>query len=327
MELYKNKTLINLKNHSKELLKLEYDAKLSERIINEIYNYFKEVTLVSVENQEVNNLSAINASSGKALSINHAAQCFLDYKRTTKLLKGFVACIRDKQKKHPQKKINILYTGCGPFAPFFILVAPLFTSKEIQFTLLEINKSSLDKAKILTNALILTDYVESYILSDATSLHLNAPDQYDILFSETLDALLYRECYVPILWNLLPQLSKNISVIPENVKIDLYFKNSYKKVFSKNIFDVRERVKKSSLISSLPIQFKTVKVPLKDASEYDKLLFTTEVYVYKDLKLLNDESSISRGLEMDINKPIVHKTVYLTYHTSPNIELKLALEN
>lgn len=327
MELYKNKTLINLKNHSKELLKLDYDTELSEKIINEIYSYFKEVTLVSVDNQEVNNLTMINASSGAALSINHAAQCFLDYKRTTKFLKGLMKCIKDKQKQLPGTRINILYAGCGPFAPFLTLVAPLFTSEEIKFTLLEINKSSLESAKVLISALNLTDYVDSYILSDATTLKLKDPDQYNILFSETLDALLYRECYVPILWNLLPQLSENISVIPENVKIDLYFKNSSKKVFSTNIFDVRERVKKSSLISSLPIQFDSVNVPLFSASEYEKLLFTTEVYVYKDLQLLNDESSISRGLEMNIEKPIIHKSVNLTYYTSPNIELKLALEN
>lgn len=319
--------LVDVKSYSKKLLELEYDSETSIDIINELYNYFKETTQISIHDGEIKDAVSIPASKGMALSIKHAAECFLDYKRTTQFLKGLVRAIKDKQQEFPNTTIHIFYAGCGPYAPFFTLVAPLFTPKEVQFTLLEINKDSLEKAEFLIESLSLKDYVKTSYLSDATIFKVENPKSYHILFSETLDALLYRECYVPILWNLLPQFSEEIAVVPENVKIDLYFKRENELVFEKTLFDVRERVEKSKMFNLFPHQFKTVKVDLSKAVDYHKMYFATQVNVYKNLKLLCNDSSISRGLEMEIQKPIVHKAVNFTYYTKPKMELKLALEN
>ena len=50
-------------------------------------------------------------------------------------LKAMVMAIKEKQQKHPDKTINIFYAGCGPYAPFVTLIAPLFSPKKIQFSL------------------------------------------------------------------------------------------------------------------------------------------------------------------------------------------------
>ena len=76
-------------------------------------------------------------------------------------------------------------------------------------------------AKRLIDSLELNDYVQEIYLADAVTFKIPNPDTIHIVISETLDALLYRECYVPILFNLLPQLGKDITLIPENVLIDL----------------------------------------------------------------------------------------------------------
>jgi len=319
-------TVIDLKGLSTDLINSDIDSDSVKDIIDEIHGYFREVTEISGYCSDVKNMITLPAANGMALSINHAAQCLLDYKRTYKFLKGFVKAIKDKQQEYPKETIQIFYAGCGPYAPFLTLVAPLFSPKEVQFSLLEINKDSLDKAKRLIDNLQLTDYIKSYYLEDATTFKIENPQSYHILFSETLDALLYRECYVPILWNLVPQFSSDVTIIPENVKVDLFFKEKSNEVFETTIFNVKNAIKLAELNSSLPEQFTAVRVELSNATKYDRIVLATEVQVYKELLLVRSESSLTLTLEMEIEKPIVNKAVLFTYHTKPNMELKFKLE-
>ncbi len=321
-----SETLIDLKNLSIDLINSDVDSDSIKNIIDEIHTYFREVTEISGYCSDVKNMITLPATKGMALSINHAAQCLLDYKRTYKFLKGFVKAIEDNQKQFPNETIQVFYAGCGPYAPFVTLVAPLFTPEEVQFSLLEINKDSLEKAERLIENLKLTDYIRACYLSDATTFNIDQPKSYHILFSETLDALLYRECYVPILWNLIPQFSSDITVIPENVKVDLFFKEKSKETFEATIFDVKKEVAFSEVNLSLPEQFQSVKVDLTQADKYERIVLVTEVQVYKELLLVRNESSLTLTLEMEIEKPIVNKAVLFTYHTKPNMELKFTLE-
>jgi len=321
-----SETLIDLKSLSIDLINADENADAVKIIIDEIHTYFREVTEISGYCSDVKNMITLPATNGMALSINHAAQCLLDYKRTYKFLKGFVRAIEDKQKEYPNETIEVFYAGCGPYAPFVTLVAPLFTPEEVQFSLLEINKDSLEKAEILIENLKLTAYISACYLSDATTFHIEQPTSYHILFSETLDALLYRECYVPILWNLIPQFSPEITVIPENVKVDLFFKEKSDETFKTTIFDVKKEVGAAKLNVDLPTQFESVSVDLTQADAYDRIVLATKVHVYKGLLLERNESSLTLTLEMEIEKPIVNKAVLFTYHTKPNMELKFTLE-
>ena len=321
-----SETLIDLKNLSIDLINSDADSDTIKSSIDEVHNYFREVTEISGYCSDVKNMITLPATSGMALSINHAAQCLLDYKRTYKFLKGFVKAIEDKQKQHPNETIQVFYAGCGPYAPFVTLVAPLFTPEEIQFSLLEINKDSLGKAEKLIENLKLTDYISACYLSDATTFKIDQSKSYHILFSETLDALLYRECYVPILWNLMPQFPAEITIIPQNVKVDLFFKEKSKETFEATLFDVKKEVEISNSKLDLPEQFNSVRIDLSQADSYDRIVLVTEVQVYKELLLERNESSLTLTLEMEIEKPIVNKAVLFTYHTKPNMELKFTLE-
>ena len=236
---------------------------------------------------------------------------------------AFIQAIKDKQEQFPGEIIRIFYAGCGPYATFVTLIAPLFSPDEIQFSLLEINKDSLNQAERLIENLQFTKYISAYYHSDATTFRISQPETFHILFSETLDALLYRECYVPILWNLLPQLPKDITVIPENVSVNLYFKEGDIETFSATVFNTREALKKD--ITDLPEQFESVIVDLSNASKYDRILLETDVKIYKDQKLERNESSLTLSLEMEIEKPVTYQSVAFTYQMQPQIELKLAM--
>lgn len=318
--------IIDIKKLSEDLLNPSISHGYAEQILNNIYSYFKDITEVSGYDSDIKRLITLPAKNGMALSINHAAQCFLDYQRTTKFLRGTVQAIKDKLEVNPDKKVHVFYAGCGPYAPFVTLVAPLFSPDDVEFSLLEINKNSLEQAEILIENLELTNYIKNCYLKDATEFKIPNPDDVDILFSETLDALLYRECYVPILWNLLPQLNNNVSVIPENVKINVSFKEQKNEIFEATVFDVRKNIQKQYEKSILPKQFESFKVDLSKANEYDRIVIDTSVEIYKEQILRKNESSLTLSLEMEIEKPVIHKSVLFTYHTVPQMELKFTLE-
>ncbi|UTD15923.1 phytanoyl-CoA dioxygenase [Tenacibaculum mesophilum] len=328
-----NITALDIKEKVSTLLKDSIEQSEIENLINEIHTYFKELTQLTGFDNHIEHLAAITTSKGKALGLNHAAQCLLDYKRTVKFLKAMVMAIKEKQQDHPNETIHIFYAGCGPYAPFVTLIAPLFSPEEIQFSLLEINDKSLKYAKILIQKLKLTNYVTNYYTADAVTFKIPEPEKFHILFSETLDALLYRECYVPILFNLLPQLSEDIAVIPENVLIKMSLSvNSItdsKHITEEidTIINVREVISlnKSDIIST-QLPDKKVAVKSLNIEQYNYLLLDTLVHIYDNIWLTRNESSLTIPLEMGIEHPFLFNSIVYTYQMHPDIELKYKLE-
>jgi len=314
-----------LKSLSVKLLNKEIVDLDAQEIINEINSCFQNLTGIYGKDVDLEHLACLPGETGQALSLNHAAECLLDYKRTTKFLRGFVQSIKDKQKEFPQETIHIFYAGCGPFAPFVTMVAPLFQSEEVQFSLLEINPKSLDTAKELIQKLDLENYVQEYHLADAITFKIPNPEKYHILFSETLDALLHRECYVPILWNLLPQVSKETTIVPENVVIKLNFKVNDEETFGATVFDTRKVLASTKKRNSLPEQFLSTFVSLKNADQYYSIVLDTEVQIYKDFVLTRSESSLTLALEIPIHKPIIDKGVEFTYYLKPQPSLQFKM--
>ncbi|WP_431167616.1 phytanoyl-CoA dioxygenase [Tenacibaculum halocynthiae] len=330
-----NKEIINsLKKSTLTLLESPLNQEEIEKELNEIHLHFQRVTEITGFDNKIEHLAAVPSAKGKALGLNHAAQCLLDYKRTVKFLKAVVLAIKEKQKKHPKETIHFFYAGCGPYAPFICLIAPLFTPEEIQFTLLEINKASIQSAKKLIKSLDLTDYVQEFYLADAVTFKVPEANKFHILFSETLDALLYRESYVPILYNLLPQFNKDVTLIPENVLINMSLSNNTKANSDLsehkmgNILDVRQVIASHEGKQHTPIQLPDKKIDFTslNMSAYKSMLLDTQVHVYNDIWLNRNESSLTLPLEMTLEQPFLNNAIIFTYQIEPDIELKCKLE-
>ncbi len=321
-----------IKNLVESLLNNSLEEAAVQRVLNEIHQYFQEITAISGYSHEISHLAAVPTATGMALGLNHAAQCLLDYKRTVQFLHGMVAAIKDKQKENVGESIRIFYAGCGPYAPFITLIAPLFESTEIQFSLLEINKSSLLSAKKLINGLNLSGYVQDYYLADAVTFEIPNPDSFHILFSETLDALLYRESYVPILWNLLPQLSENIVLIPANVTLELSIvkRTGHPNELAEEkhlgrIFDTRKDLIPYFTKDKLPQHFPTQQFVLSNTENQESIIIDTLVSVYKQYELKRGESSLTLPCRIQLGEQAKGKTLAFTYHLKPQIELKYGL--
>lgn len=329
-----NKTITIIKKITTSLLEDSLHQDEAVKSLNEIHTHFQQITEITGYDNNIDHLVTIPAAKGTALGLNYAAQCLIDYKRTVKFLKAITTAIAEKQEKNPRELIHIFYAGCGPYATFLALIAPLFTPKEVQFSLLEINKKSIESAKKIINSLELTDYVQEFYLADAVTFKIPNPDTIHILISETLDALLYRECYVPILFNLLPQLNKDIALIPENVVIDLlliaYSKdnNTFKELNVGDVFNVRETVALYDGNPSLPSELPPKKINLKtlDVATYESMLLDTKVHIYNDIWLDRNESSLTLPLEITLQKPFQNEAIIFTYQLEPTIELKCVFQ-
>lgn len=321
---------ITIKELSTTILNNQSDFDTIKKSIDEIHKHYLEATNIADAGKGMQHMAAVPTASGMALSLNHAAACLLDYNRTAKFLDGMVALIRKKQQEYPSETINIFYAGCGPYAPFITLVAPLFKASEVQFSILEINSASIQMAEKLIKKLALTDYINEYHTADAVTFQIPDAKKYHILFSETLDALLYRESYVPILWNMLPQLSENCAVIPNNVIVQASLtypkeagKEAKKEKQAAIILDVREAVKSSDGNKELPEKFPATTINIAGDETYNTMIVDTKVHIHDNIWLHRNESSLSIPLEMKITYPIEAPNVTFFYELKPSVELKL----
>lgn len=319
-----------IKELSTTILNNQSDFTTIKDTIDEIHKHYLETTSIGDYKEGIQHNAAVPTAGGMALSLNHAAACLLDYRRTAKFLDGMVALIREKQQQHPNEIINIFYAGCGPYAPFVTLVAPLFEASEVQFTILEINAASIKMAEKLVESLDLKSYVSEFHNTDAVTFQIPDAKKYHIFFSETLDALLYRESYVPILWNMLPQISENCTVIPNNVIVQANLTFPQKKdeetrreKEAATIINVREAVKINDGNQQLPESFAATTINLESDEQYYSMIIDTKVHIYNDIWLHRNESSLSIPLEMEIAYPLDAPNVTLYYQLKPSVELKL----
>lgn len=329
----KNDTPPDIKALAEALLANTTNPSEAERIIKDIHARFQQITGLTGFDTKLEHLAAVPTARGAALGLNHAAQCLLDFRRTTKFQTAVVAAIRKQRAAYPEQTVEVFYAGCGPYAPFVTLVAPLFTPGEVRFSILEINEHSLVFAERLIDALGLSGYVRERHQADATTFTVPGATGYHLLISETLDALLYRECYVPILLNLLPQFRPEVMLIPENVIIKAKLEPPPGSPLATEelgtIIDVRQSVAAGKGDRNAPSQLPAVQVDFGkyDMTSYQTMLLETLVHVSEDIWLTTNESSLTLALPLALAQPFTYRRMVFTYQMVPSIELTFKLED
>ena len=212
-----------LKQIADDLLCQQQDDNRLIAAATQLYALRSSVSRIDEGSIHPHDLNETRLPNGNAISPQDAARCVLDYSRTAKFLKSIHAAIVEAQQRFPHTTIEILYAGCGPFAPLAIPLTSRFSSGEIQFTLLDIHKRSLEAAQRIFQAFGLTDFVHDYVQADATSYVHHRP--LHLIITETMQRALENEPQVAITLNLAPQLHRGGIFIPEKVCIDACFYN------------------------------------------------------------------------------------------------------
>lgn len=182
--------------------------------------FYKKITTVQ-EHLSKNNETIV--TGGVALSSFEAGSCVDDYLRTVFFIKGIHKALTKLCIDYPEKSINILYAGCGPYATLLLPLLSLFEKERINAILLDINVSSLNSVQNLISIIGLEEYKLQLI--EANAITYSKPENFiiDLAISETMHYGLTREPQVAIVKNIIAQMPAHGILIPQEINIDLAY--------------------------------------------------------------------------------------------------------
>ncbi len=286
----------NLEYLAKEMV-FGNDTSISTRS----YKYF-----LSVIRDRTLETGDIKKNNGVAIAPDRAADCMLDSKRTQVFTKALYSAAKSLGKKD----LKILYVGCGPLAPFMALTAPLLPNA--RYSLVEISNNSAETAKILIKRLGLQSQLDTMIIADATDMKVPDGKAFDIIITETMDAGLNNEMMIPILINILPQLKKEVILIPEEVTLEL-------KVLKKS--EPEEILEQYTIFSATELlgsYWNNGHFPEKSIAPTTttpaRIYVSTSIRVFGNLCLDEEESAITRKLPL---KFIPQSPLHISYSIAP----------
>ena len=298
----------NIKFLFEELLKATNDDITAINLLKEI----EAILAIESNNNADESITDVLLSQGIAINPKLAAQCFTDYLRTHRFMLGTYQCVLQLINQGI-KPVQILYAGTGPYATIVLPLLYLFCEEEISITTIEINNNSYAAANHLIRKLKKEKHFDSSLLADAITYAPNR--KFDIIISETMDKALTREPQLAIFSNLINYLSPSGHLIPECIKVDLVASSIYiEKDVPYYCFDDKETrqvnqkhrqfidnvicadrhfFETHTLIPNQSLFLKTVKTN-KIKENLNELIFTTEVIVFSNVALLEDDSTLTK---------------------------------
>jgi hypothetical protein len=209
------------------LLKSENQAAI-HTALNTIHTIFSETTTVRGDILEPHHDEETFLDGGVAISPHLAARCLFDPLRTMRFLRGIYAGIHEAIRRFPGERIHIVYAGCGPYGTLLLPLTTRFTPEQMQLTLIDIHKPSIDGVRSLIETLDIENYIYKCVQADAVTYRHPPKMPLHMVISETMEAGLAREPQLAIMRNFLPQLQENGLFIPENIVVEACLSSSEK---------------------------------------------------------------------------------------------------
>lgn len=294
-------------------------------------DFFEKFSAVSTKDRHYESNDSIHTylSSGVAISPLDAAICTNEYLRTTKYIRGVFEALNDLLIRFKGKKLHILYAGCGPYGTLVIPLLHLFDPKNLEVTFLDIHTSSLNSIKNILQSIGLEKFGCSYVQEDATKYKL-LKDTH-LIITETMKAAFWDEPQVAISLNLLPQLSKGGEFIPNRVVVGFEGAH-YKQILKDNILlkekagiylcdvidlDSSKDMNKDNLVCTTEYTLS------QKLSEKMELQFITDIYIYKDNILRENECSLNIPRKVAFDEEVIlGDTISFEYEFSNEPKIK-----
>lgn len=211
---------LSLKEIADELLSDRADDDGLNAAAAGLYSLCSSITGIGDDPAGADDADGTRLPGGEAIAPRDAARCVLDGRRTSAFLRGLHAAVLEARTRFPGAPTEILYAGCGPFAPLAVPLTTRFSPAEIRFTLLDVHQRSLDAARRVFQALGRSAFVRDYVRCDAAAYGVDAAHPTHVVVVEAMLAALEREPQVAITMNLAPQLCPGGIFLPERITVD-----------------------------------------------------------------------------------------------------------
>ncbi|MEZ0487890.1 hypothetical protein [Fibrella aquatica] len=310
-------------------------------LTRQLYDLLFELTALDPD-QDSNRQSDQFLTTGRAVGLTWAAMCIHDLMRTKKFMDGLYKAVLDKQKAAPGAPVHVLYAGTGPFATLILPLLARFTSQQVQFTFLEVNPESFHCLTELVALLGIGPYVRHFHLTDATTWQAATDEPVAILVTETMQRALKNEPQVAICLSLLPQLSPETILIPEEISLKLglvsyQLSDQLTPAVIRPLAEVFSLTKSTVLGNAaayrkigIPYYFPetTFIVPPQLVDDSSQFTLLTDIVIYQDVVLGYNESGLTTAHPLKLATEDVPASLTFRYQVdkTPGLELMTTLE-
>lgn len=178
------------------------------------------ITGVLLDRRTAQDGQDLDLKYGKAIAPGRAAECLFEYRRTQKFVQGLHAAIREARQRFLNRRIHIVYAGCGPYASLAIPMIPLFRPDEVKFTIIDAQEASIRAAERWIAALGADEYFTQRIVGDAITHRFPSHDPIHVAVCEAMNAALGKEPQIAITANLANRLAEGGLLVPESVRVE-----------------------------------------------------------------------------------------------------------
>jgi hypothetical protein len=262
----------------------------------DIYALLSDLTGVAEASQATDLVEPRRLPRGLALAPRDAARCVVDFVRTSRYLQGLEAAIAEAARRFGTP-VEVLYAGCGPFAPLCLPLAQAWGPERVRFTLLDVHSRSLEAVARALERLGLGACVRRLVHADATAYrHQGVPPQ--VVVVEAMQRALEREPQAAITANLVPQLAPGGLLVPEQVTIDACLADpeelqpAGRRVELGRVLDLSRETAHLFSREGGPEPV-VIEVPALAPRDPDRLMLRTAVTLFRGLRLGECESGLT----------------------------------
>lgn len=306
------------------ILNEESTVKQIKESIDNLYQTFTEITKLDGKLEKAE-LGAI-LEEGEILSPRTSAGSIQDYVGITKFLRGIKKAIDFQLKVNQGKRIKIMCVSSGPYAAILFPLIPLFSENEIEISLVDYYDISINALKSLITHFGFDNYFNE--LLSINPIKYNSDQLFDLIIIDNIQKGLAKEPQVAYTDHFSKFLSRDGSLIPEEIKISASIANLQNEIvtpgnkwtsFWQNIkrnISIDRRI----LLNDIFILDKGVrsKYNLVDLSNNQIILFSTKVrqkigqmgnlILLTEIKIFDDVLLIEND-DTGITKPYFDKDV------------------
>ena len=261
---------------------------------HELYDFFCELAgLDTSAGGEIQSHTIL--PTGRAISPAAAARCLWDFKRTCEFMRAVRAAIEELKTRIAPEKIEILYAGCGPFAPLIVPVIERFSPAGINLTLLDYHAASLASVGRIFERLDLGEF--DPVLIEADAAHYRHPRPLHLVVCETMQTGLTDETQVANCLNLAPQLAESGIFLPGKVSVELCLRTGLnalgtgERIDLGTIFELdAEKIRRRAAFEFPPLR---IKIPAHAKSEKLRFKILTRVEIFESFRLNEYDSAVT----------------------------------